>query len=80
VVAHLSRDTQLHRVSLVSCSARLCGVVVRTPFYRSRGTGFDSRRYQIVLEVVGLERGSQSLMRIIEERLEKKSSSFGLGN
>jgi hypothetical protein len=25
----------------------LCGVVVRVPGYRSRGLGFDSRRYQI---------------------------------
>jgi hypothetical protein len=26
---------------------RLCGLVVRVPSYRSRGPGFDSRRYQI---------------------------------
>jgi hypothetical protein len=26
---------------------RLCGLVVRVPCYRSRGPGFDSRRYQI---------------------------------
>jgi hypothetical protein len=26
---------------------RLCGLVVRVPGYRSRGSGFDSRRYQI---------------------------------
>jgi hypothetical protein len=26
---------------------RLCGLVVRVPGYRSRGHGFDSRRYQI---------------------------------
>jgi hypothetical protein len=26
---------------------RLCGLVVRVPGYRSRGLGFDSRRYQI---------------------------------
>jgi hypothetical protein len=26
---------------------RLCGLVVRIPGYRSRGPGFDSRRYQI---------------------------------
>jgi hypothetical protein len=25
----------------------LCGLVVRVPGYRSRGPGFDSRRYQI---------------------------------
>jgi hypothetical protein len=44
--------------------------VVRVPGYRSRGPEFDSRRYQIFWEVVGLERGPLSLVRIIEELLE----------
>jgi hypothetical protein len=51
---------------------RLCGLDVRVPGYRSRGLGFDSWRYQIFLEVVGLERGPLSLVRIIEELLERK--------
>jgi hypothetical protein len=51
---------------------RLCGLVVKVPGYRSRGSGFDSRRYQIFWEVVGLERGPDNLMRIIEELLERK--------
>jgi hypothetical protein len=42
----------------------------RVPGYRSRGPGVESRRYQIVWEVVGLERGPLSLVRIIEELLE----------
>jgi hypothetical protein len=49
---------------------RLCGLVARVPGYRSRGTGYDSRRYQIFWKVVGLERGPLSLVRIIEELLE----------
>jgi hypothetical protein len=49
---------------------RLCGLVVRVPGYRYRGPGFDSRGYQIFWEVVGLERGPLSLVRIIEELLE----------
>jgi hypothetical protein len=51
---------------------RLCGLVVRVPGYRSRGPEFDSQRYQIFLEVVGLERGPLSLARKIEELLERK--------
>jgi hypothetical protein len=46
--------------------------VVRVPGYRSRGSGFDSWRYQIFWEVVGLERGLLSLVRIIEELLERQ--------
>jgi hypothetical protein len=44
--------------------------VVRVPDYRSRGLRFDSRRYQIFWEVVGLEPCPLSLVRIIEELLE----------
>jgi hypothetical protein len=36
---------------------RLCDLVVRVPDYRS-----DSRHYQILWEVVGLERGPLSLL------------------
>jgi hypothetical protein len=59
---------------LLSCSIRdyLCGLVVRVPVYRSRGPGFDSRRYQILWEVVDLERGLLSLVKIIEELPERK--------
>jgi hypothetical protein len=53
--------------------------MVRVPGYRSRGPGFDFRRYQIFREV-GLERGPLSLLTIIEELLERKSSGSGLEN
>jgi hypothetical protein len=56
---------------------RLCGLVVRVPGYRPRGPGFDFRIYQIFWEVVDLERGPLSLVRITEELLEWKSSGFG---
>jgi hypothetical protein len=52
---------------------RLCGLVIRGP-------GFDSRRYQIFWEIVGLERGPLSLVRITEELLEWQSSGSGLEN
>ena len=51
---------------------RLCGLVVRVSGYRYRGLGFDSRRYQILWVVVGLERGPLSLLRSIEELLDEK--------
>jgi hypothetical protein len=44
----------------------------------SQRSGFDSRRYQISWEVVGLERGPLSLVSAIEELLERKSSGSGL--
>jgi hypothetical protein len=54
---------------------RLCGLVVRVSGYRSRGPGFDSLSYQIFRDVMGLERGPVSLVRIIEELLEGNRGS-----
>jgi hypothetical protein len=58
----------------------LFSLVVRVPGYRSRGPGFDSRRYQIFWEVVGLERGPLSLVRTTEELLGRNNSGSGLEN
>jgi hypothetical protein len=43
-------------------------------------SGFDSRRYQIFWEVVGLEWGPLSLVSTIEELLGRNSSGSGLEN
>jgi hypothetical protein len=43
-------------------------------------SGFDSRRYQIFWEVVGLKRDPLSLVSTIEELLGRKHSSCGLYN
>jgi hypothetical protein len=43
-------------------------------------SAFDSRRYQIFWEVVGLERGPRSLASRIEELIGRKSSGSGLEN
>jgi hypothetical protein len=76
----LVTDFSSNIVTCIPIVDRLCGLVVRVPGYRSRGPWFDSRRYQIFWEVVGLERGPLSHVRIIEELLEWKSSGFGLEN
>jgi hypothetical protein len=59
---------------------RLYGLVVRVPGYINRGLGFDSRRYQIFWEVMGLELGPLSLVSTIEELLGRNSSGSGLEN
>jgi hypothetical protein len=51
---------------------RLCGLVVRVSGYRSRGSGFDFRRFHIFREAVGLERGPLSHVRTTEELPEGK--------
>jgi hypothetical protein len=40
----------------------LYGLVVSVPDYRSRGSVFESQRYQIFREAVGLERGPLGLV------------------
>jgi hypothetical protein len=54
--------------------------VVRVPFYRSRGSEFDSWHYQIFWEALVLERGPLSLVSTIKELLGRKSSGSGLEN
>jgi hypothetical protein len=49
---------------------RLRSLVVRVPGYRPRNPAFDSRRYQIFSEVVGLEWSPLNFVRIIEELRE----------
>jgi hypothetical protein len=50
----------------------------QSTWLQTQRSWFDSRRYQIFWEVMGLERGSLSLMSTTEELLLRKSSSFGL--
>jgi hypothetical protein len=57
-------------ISLCVLFDGLCGLVVKVPGYRSRGSGLHSRSYQIFWQVEGEERGPLSLVRIIEELLE----------
>jgi hypothetical protein len=47
--------------------------IPQVPGCSPRGPGFDSRRYQIFWELMGLERGPLSLARMTEELLEWKS-------
>jgi hypothetical protein len=50
----------------------------QTSWLQIQRSGFDFRRYQIFWEVVGLERGSLSLVSTTEELLGRKSSGSGL--
>jgi hypothetical protein len=55
-----------HELLTCDLSHSLCGLVVRVSGYISRGPGFNSRRFQVFLEPVGLERGPLSLARTTE--------------
>jgi hypothetical protein len=52
--------------------------VVKIPGYRSRGPGFDSWLFQILLKAVGLERDPLSFVSTNEELLGRKTSGSGL--
>jgi hypothetical protein len=54
---------------------RVCG---QSSWLQIQKSGFDSRRYQIIWELVGLERGPLSFVSTTEELLERKSSGSGL--
>jgi hypothetical protein len=62
----------------VHIQERRCDIVVRVSSYRSRDSTFDSWHYQIFWEVVGLERGTLSLVSTIEELFERKNSGSSL--
>jgi hypothetical protein len=49
---------------------RLCDIVVRIRGYMIQRSRFASRRYQIFLPLVGLERGPLSLVSTVEELTE----------
>jgi hypothetical protein len=50
----------------------VCGLVVRVPGSRFWGPGFNSRRYQIFWEIVGLDRGPLNLVSTTEELLGRQ--------
>jgi hypothetical protein len=68
----------------VSCSQRgVFPTAIASVFYTAaaticRGPGFDSRRYQIFSELVGLEMGPLRLVSTTEELFESNSSGSGL--
>jgi hypothetical protein len=56
-----------HYKALIQYPDRFCGL-------EARDSGFDSRLFQILWEVVGLEWGPLCLVRVAEELLKWKSS------
>jgi hypothetical protein len=69
---HSGQYVHVYIQRCVSEDTLLCGLVVRVSGYRSRGPGFNSRRFQIFCEAAGRERGPPSLVRTTEELLEGK--------
>jgi hypothetical protein len=67
-----------HDLLKISADLQAAFLVVTVSGYRSRGLGFDSRRFQIFRQAAGLERGPLSLVRTTEELLGRKRSGFGL--
>jgi hypothetical protein len=63
---YISTNTRVHY--------RLCDLVVTVRSYKFRSSGFDSRRYHIMWEILGVERGSLSLVRLTEEQLGRSIS------
>jgi hypothetical protein len=61
-------------------NGRLCVRVARIPYDRFRGTEFDSRHYQTFCEVMSLERGPFSLVRITDELVGRNGIGSGLEN
>jgi hypothetical protein len=53
---------------------------VQSSWLQIQRYGFDSRRYQIFCEVVGLERDPLNFVSTIEELLERKNSGSVLEN
>jgi hypothetical protein len=76
----MNRISRIYWKSVLTTLDRLCGLVIRVPSYRFRGPGFNSRRYQIFWDVVGLAGATPSLVWIFVELLEWKSSGSGLEN
>jgi hypothetical protein len=68
VISNHLFDVRWREMHVLNCD-RLCGLMVRLSGYRSRGSRFDSRPYQIFWEVGCLERGPLNLVRTIEELL-----------
>jgi hypothetical protein len=65
---------KIKRFSVFLCSSG------QSSWLQIQRSGFDSRRYQIIWEVVGLERGPFSLVSTIEELLGRKCSGSGIEN
>jgi hypothetical protein len=71
---------ELERVSSLQALIKKLFALLERSWVQIQRSGFDSRRYQIFWEVVGLERGPLILVSTTEELLERKSNGSGLEN
>jgi hypothetical protein len=69
----VSASHSLKNIAFIMWATRICSL---HPTFTE--IGFDSRRYQIFSEVVGLERGQLSCVSTIEELLGRNGSGSGL--
>jgi hypothetical protein len=93
---YVSKNWRQNWVNSMNKENLFCGLrffvmkipVLSLPFWSSgqsfwlqiQRSWFDSRRYQILWEVVGLERGPLSIVSTTEELLRRKSSSYRQDN
>jgi hypothetical protein len=83
---HITWTKNEHKYALRTCYTQNCLQELRlwssgqSSLLHIQRFGFDSRRYLIFWEVVGLERGRLSLVSTTKELVETKSSGSGLEN
>jgi hypothetical protein len=78
LIKHRNKLSTVPLLHYIFHSTSVCGG--QSSWLQNQRSRFDSRLYQIIWEVVGLERGPLSLVSTTEELLDRKSSSSGLEN
>jgi hypothetical protein len=67
-------------MTFIPCMVRLCGLVIRVPGYLIQRSRARFPALPDVLKIVDPDRDALSLVRMIEQLLERKNSGSGLEN